>query len=91
VSIVLLATDVDRVHNEVEAALDDVNLHRFLGLLRQFRNDAQLLVVSHQKRTMEAADCLFGVSMAPGGSSRVVSERVDVDRVAEDVAALAAS
>jgi hypothetical protein len=40
---------------------------------------------------MEAADCLFGVSMAPGGSSRVVSERVDVDRVAEDVAALAAS
>jgi chromosome segregation protein len=77
--------------DEVEAALDDVNLHRFLGLLRQFRNDAQLLVVSHQKRTMEAADCLFGVSMAPGGSSRVVSERVDVDRVAEDVAALAAS
>ena len=79
------------VMDEVEAALDDVNLHRFLGLLRQFRNDAQLLVVSHQKRTMEAADCLFGVSMAPGGSSRVVSERVDVDRVAEDVAALAAS
>jgi len=77
--------------DEVEAALDDVNLHRFLGLLRQFRNDAQLLVVSHQKRTMEAADCLFGVSMAPGGSSRVVSERVDVDRVAEDVVALAAS
>ncbi|MEE3252530.1 MAG: AAA family ATPase, partial [Actinomycetota bacterium] len=79
------------VMDEVEAALDDVNLHRFLGLLRQFRNDAQLLVVSHQKRTMEAADCLFGVSMAPGGSSRVVSERVDVDRVAEDVVALAAS
>jgi chromosome segregation protein len=77
--------------DEVEAALDDVNLHRFLGLLRQFRNDAQLLVVSHQKRTMEAADCLFGVSMAPGGSSRVVSERVNVDRVAEDVVALAAS
>ncbi|MGH9078380.1 MAG: AAA family ATPase, partial [Acidimicrobiales bacterium] len=62
--------------DEVEAALDDVNLHRFLDLLRQFRAEAQLLVVSHQKRTMEAADCLYGVTMAPGGSSRVVSERV---------------
>ena len=39
-------------------------------------DEAQLLVVSHQKRTMEAADCLYGVSMPPGGSSRVVSQRV---------------
>ena len=62
--------------DEVEAALDDVNLHRFLGLIAEFRNEAQLLIVSHQKRTMEAADCLYGVTMAPGGSSRVVSERV---------------
>jgi chromosome segregation protein len=62
--------------DEVEAALDDVNLHRFLGLLDDFRHEAQLLVVSHQKRTMEAADCLYGVTMAPGGSSRVVSEKV---------------
>ena len=77
--------------DEVEAALDDVNLHRFLGLVRQFRKDAQLLIVSHQKRTMEAADCLFGVTMAPGGSSRVISERVEVDRVAEEAAALVAS
>jgi chromosome segregation protein len=60
-----------------------VNLHRFLGLLEQFRDDAQLLVVSHQKRTMEAADCLYGVSMAPGGSSHVVSERVEAERVAQ--------
>jgi chromosome segregation protein len=64
--------------DEVEAALDDVNLHRFLDLLHEFRAEAQLLVVSHQKRTMEAADCLYGVTMAPGGSSRVVSERVAV-------------
>ena len=63
--------------DEVEAALDDVNLHRFLGLVGLFRDDAQLLIVSHQIRTMEAADCLYGVSMAPGGSSRVVSERVE--------------
>ena len=52
--------------DEVEAALDDVNLHRFLGLVEEFRQDAQLLIVSHQKRTMEAADCLYGVSMQPG-------------------------
>ncbi|MGZ4682939.1 MAG: AAA family ATPase, partial [Acidimicrobiales bacterium] len=64
------------VMDEVEAALDDVNLHRFLGLVAEFRNDAQLVIVSHQKRTMEAADCLYGVTMQPGGSSRVVSEKV---------------
>jgi chromosome segregation protein len=62
--------------DEVEAALDDVNLHRFLDLLHEFRTEAQLLVVSHQKRTMEAADVLYGVSMPPGGSSRVVSQRI---------------
>ena len=64
------------VMDEVEAALDDVNLHRFLDLIAEFREEAQLLVVSHQKRTMEAADCLYGVTMRPGGSSKVVSERV---------------
>ena len=64
------------VLDEVEAALDDVNLHRFLALVDEFRSDAQLLIVTHQKRTMEAADCLQGVSMKPGGSSMVVSERV---------------
>jgi chromosome segregation protein len=44
--------------------------------VHEFRNEAQLLVVSHQKRTMEAADCLYGVSMPPGGSSMVVSQRM---------------
>jgi chromosome segregation protein len=62
--------------DEVEAALDDVNLHRFLDLVHEFRDEAQLLIVSHQKRTMEAGDCLYGVSMAPGASSRVVSQRM---------------
>jgi chromosome segregation protein len=65
------------VMDEVEAALDDVNLHRFLGLVNEFRDEAQLIIVSHQKRTMEAADVLYGVTMQPGGSSRVVSEKVD--------------
>ncbi|MEA2685170.1 MAG: chromosome segregation protein, partial [Actinomycetota bacterium] len=62
--------------DEVEAALDDVNLHRFIELLHQFRNEAQLVVVTHQKRTMEAADSLYGVTLQPGGSSKVVSEKV---------------
>jgi chromosome segregation protein len=63
--------------DEVEAALDDVNLNRFLGLVRQFRHEAQLLIVTHQKRTMETGDALYGVTMAPGGSSQVVSQKVE--------------
>jgi len=63
------------VMDEVEAALDDVNLHRFLDLVAEFRDTAQLIIVSHQKRTMEAADVLYGVTMEPGGSTKVISER----------------
>ena len=73
--------------DEVEAALDDVNLQRFLSLVDEFRHEAQLLIVTHQKRTMEAADALYGVTMAPGGSSKVVSQRVKRDDVAESVEA----
>ncbi len=62
--------------DEVEAALDDVNLQRFLGLVDEFRDEAQLLIVTHQKRTMESADALYGVTMVPGSSSKVVSQRV---------------
>ena len=62
--------------DEVEAALDDVNLQRFLSLVDEFRTEAQLLIVTHQKRTMEAADALYGVTMVPGASSKVVSQRV---------------
>ena len=62
--------------DEVEAALDDVNLQRFLSLVDEFRHDAQLLIVTHQKRTMESADALYGVTMVPGASSKVVSQRV---------------
>jgi chromosome segregation protein len=70
--------------DEVEAALDDVNLHRFLGLVREFREEAQLIIVSHQKRTMETGDALYGVTMAPGGSSQVVSQKVPGRRVDTD-------
>jgi len=76
------------VMDEVEAALDDINLARFLALVDEFRKDAQLIIVSHQKRTMEAADVLYGVSMKPGGSSKVVTETVNdgnLDRLAQRV------
>jgi chromosome segregation protein len=66
--------------DEVEAALDDVNLQRFLSLVDDFRDEAQLVIVTHQKRTMESADALYGVTMAPGGSSKVVSQRVARER-----------
>ena len=75
--------------DEVEAALDDVNLHRFLDLLHEFREEAQLIIVSHQKRTMEAADALYGVTMTPGGSSKVVSQKVR--RQPDDESAAAAT
>ena len=55
--------------------MDDVNLQRFLDLVAEFRRESQLIVVSHQRRTMESADVLYGVSMPPGGSSVVLSER----------------
>ncbi len=64
------------VMDEVEAALDDMNLKRLLSLIDEFRKEAQLVIVSHQKKTMEAADVLYGVTMKAGGSSKVVSERV---------------
>ena len=70
--------------DEVEAALDDVNLSRFLALVHEFRDEAQLLIVSHQKRTMETGDALYGVTMAPGGSSQVVSQKVEKEPSTHD-------
>jgi chromosome segregation protein len=64
------------VLDEVEAALDDVNLGRFLALLRSVRG-AQFIVITHQKRTMEAARVLYGVTMGRDGASKVVSQRFD--------------
>jgi len=62
--------------DEVEAALDDLNIDRFLALLRRHSGRAQFIVVTHQKRTMEAADWLYGVSMGGDGVSKVVSRRL---------------
>lgn len=62
--------------DEVEAALDDANLRRFLRLIDEFRENAQLVVITHQQQTMEAADVLYGVTMEPGGSSQAVSKQM---------------
>jgi chromosome segregation protein len=72
------------VLDEVEAALDDANLRRFLRIVDEFRQRAQLLIVTHQQQTMEAADVLYGVTMEPGGSSQVV--RKDMTAIGVDLA-----
>ncbi len=66
--------------DEVEAALDDLNLDRFLALLRRYADRAQFIVITHQKRTMEAADWLFGVSMGGDGVSKVLSRRLPAEK-----------
>jgi chromosome segregation protein len=62
--------------DEVEAALDDTNIGRFVELLRRYSDQAQFVVITHQKRTMEAADVLYGVTMGGEGVSQVVSRRL---------------
>jgi chromosome segregation protein len=69
--------------DEVEAALDDINIDRFLQLVKRYSDRAQFIVVTHQKRTMDAADTLYGVSMGGDGISQVVSRRL-AGRAAED-------
>ncbi len=68
--------------DEVEAALDDLNITRFLELLKRHADSSQFIVVTHQKRTMEAADTLYGVSMGDDGVSKVVSRRLPREVVA---------
>jgi chromosome segregation protein len=63
--------------DEVEPALDDVNLHRFITLIEGFARDAQVLVVTHQKRTMEVAGMMYGVSMSKDGTSKVVAQYIE--------------
>jgi chromosome segregation protein len=82
--------------DEVEAALDDLNIDRFLALVRRYSDRAQFIIVTHQKRTMDAADRIYGVSMAGDGVTKVVSRRLTrprsldaaepADRAARDAA-----
>lgn len=62
--------------DEVEAALDDLNLHRFLELIEEFRNESQIVLITHQKRSMDVADCLYGVTMQGSGVTKVVSQKM---------------
>ncbi len=64
------------VMDEVEAALDDANLGRLLGVLEELRKDSQLIIITHQKRTMEIGDALYGVTMRGDGVSEVISQRL---------------
>jgi len=70
--------------DEVEAALDDANIDRFLQLIRRFSDRAQFIIVTHQKRTMDAADVLYGVSMGGDGVTKIVSRRLPREIAAED-------
>jgi chromosome segregation protein len=72
--------------DEVEAALDDANIGRFVQLLRRFSDRAQFIVITHQKKTMEAADVLYGVTMGSDGVSEIVSRRLPREAAAEAAA-----
>ena len=77
--------------DEVEAALDDTNIDRFLSLVRAYSDRAQFIVITHQRRTMEAADVLYGVSMGGDGVSKVVSRRLEAQPEAEAARAATAA
>ncbi|KPJ59468.1 MAG: hypothetical protein AMJ46_11170 [Latescibacteria bacterium DG_63] len=62
--------------DEVDAPLDDANIHRFVSMLKSFNERTQFIVITHNKRTMEAADCLYGITMQEPGVSKVVSVRL---------------
>ncbi|GGT48547.1 AAA family ATPase [Streptomyces purpureus] len=64
------------VMDEVEAALDDTNLQRLIRIMQELQESSQLIVITHQKRTMEVADALYGVSMQGDGVSKVISQRL---------------
>ncbi|MYW79178.1 chromosome segregation protein [Streptomyces sp. LaPpAH-199] len=64
------------VMDEVEAALDDTNLQRLIRIMKELQESSQLIVITHQKRTMEVADALYGVSMQGDGVSKVISQRL---------------
>jgi chromosome segregation protein len=72
------------VLDEVDAALDDVNLQRLLRVVRSFRGHAQIIVVTHQKRSMEIADVMYGITMGPDAVTKVVSERLREGRAATE-------
>jgi chromosome segregation protein len=83
VSLFLARPSPFYILDEVEAALDDTNLSRLLEIYQELRDSSQLLVITHQKRTMEIADALYGVTMRGDGVSTVISQRLrEIESVA---------
>jgi chromosome segregation protein len=64
--------------DEVEASLDDINIRRFLSLVRRYRDKTQFIIITHQRQTMEVADTLYGVTLESDGTSRILSRRLTV-------------
>jgi chromosome segregation protein len=64
----------------VEASLDDINIRRFLALVRKYRDRAQFIIITHQRQTMEVADTLYGVALESDGTSRVLSRRLAISK-----------
>ena len=80
-ALVLARPSAFYILDEIEAALDDVNIGRLVKLLRDYRQRTQFVIITHQKRTMEAADVLYGVTMGPDGGSQVVSARMAEEEI----------
>jgi chromosome segregation protein len=66
--------------DEVEASLDDINIRRFLSLVRRYRDRTQFIIITHQRQTMEVADTLYGVTLESDGTSRILSRRLTVQK-----------
>ena len=71
--------------DEVEAALDEANVHRFSQYLKRFSEQTQFIVITHRKGTMESADVLYGITMQESGVSKLVSVRLDDKETAEQI------
>jgi chromosome segregation protein len=75
----IFATNVSPfyVFDEIDASLDDMNLNRFLSLVKNFSINRQIIIITHQKKTMEIADTIYGVSMQSTGISKIISEKME--------------
>lgn len=69
------------VFDEADAALDDANIERFLNLVKKFSERQQVIIITHQKKTMEIADTIYGITMQSDGISKVISEKIDKDNI----------
>lgn len=80
-SIFSINTSPFYVFDEADAALDDANIERFLNLVKKFSERQQIIIITHQKKTMEIADTIYGVTMQSDGISKVISEKIDKSNV----------